>query len=327
MNRHNGQQQGKRQQGLRFLLALLLAVTIGTPALAAPAVTLELIDAAQVGGGTFALGDVARLADGDGELWRQLAAEPLGYTPAPGESITLAADTILGRLAERGYDWRAIALTGPAVLTICGAAQVIECQPLLAALNQAVADELGVSAEFTITRPLPVVTAAAGELEIEVRFPDKPGWWLPDALEISVDGLQVQRVLLSQHGEFELPVVVAPAGIAGRTMINGAHLGTELSTVRPGREVITQAQQVIGLTTRGRITAGAPVLFSRLMVPYDIERGSEVSLVIKGGVVELTALAVAMNNAYIGQRLTVKRLDDGMKFTGRVETGPRVVVE
>jgi len=44
-------------------------------------------------------------------------------------------------------------------------------------------------------------------------------------------------------------------------------------------------------------------------------------------VVELTALAVAMNNAYIGQRLTVKRLDDGMKFTGRVETGPRVVVE
>ncbi|MBN2080744.1 flagellar basal body P-ring formation protein FlgA [bacterium] len=327
MNRNNGQQGRDKRPGLRSLLALLLAVVFSTPALAAPAVSIELIDGAAVAGNVFTLGDIARLASGDGELWRQLAAEPLGYAPAPGENVTLAADTILGRLAERGYDWRAIALSGPAVLTICGTTQLIESEPLLAALMQAVEDELGVSAQFNVTRPLPVVTAAAGELDIEVRFPDKPGWWLPDAVEISVNGLQVQRILLAQHGEFELPVVVAPAGIAGRTVINGAHLGTELSTVRPGHEVVTQPGQVIGLTTRGQIAAGAPVLFSRLMVPYDVERGSEVALVIRGGVVELTALAVALNNAYIGQRLTVKRLDDGMKFTGRVEAGPRVVVE
>jgi flagella basal body P-ring formation protein FlgA len=49
--------------------------------------------------------------------------------------------------------------------------------------------------------------------------------------------------------------------------------------------------------------------------------------VVCAGSVELRARAVALNNAYVGQTLLVKRVDDGAKFTGLVEPGPLVVVE
>jgi flagella basal body P-ring formation protein FlgA len=120
---------------------------------------------------------------------------------------------------------------------------------------------------------------------------------------------------------------VAPNGIPAHTLLSGAYLGTEERELKPGSEVVTQPTQVLGMTARGSIAAGARVLVSRLRAAYDVPRGSTVTMVIRAGAVELRAQAVALNDAYLGQTLVVKRVDDDVKFKGRVEEGPVVVVE
>ena len=316
--------------GLRALLRLaltMLLLALAAPAHATEGVELELIDGSEVCGAYYCVADVARLVDGSAELWAQLAAERLGYAPRPGESISLPADTLLGRLAERGYDWRLIRLNGPDVLTIRGAQQSAAGSELCALIEATLAADYGVAARFETDRPLPVLNLPAGDLDVRVRYPAKPGWWLPDAVEFSVDGMLKSTVLLGQYGKFHLPVVIAPDGIAGRTLINHGHLGLEERELAPGREVMVHPADAAGMTTQGTVPAGGMLRLSRLKVPYDVNRGGTVTLVIRTGCVEMQAMAEAQGNAYVGQRLCVERMDDGVSFTGVVAAGPVVVVE
>lgn len=319
----------KEQLGVIKGIALMLAAValLALPARAGEGVAIELLDGAAVSGTTYTLGEVAAYSSGSEQLWNRLAAETLGYAPAMGESISVNARTILGRLAERGYDWRAITLNGPEVITVYGSEQQLGTSALADLLAQRIREELGVDAVFTATRELPAVALPDGRTEIRARFPDRPGWWLPDAVEFYVDGLLRDTLLLSQYGSFSLPVVIAPGGIPGRTVISAEYLGAATREFRPGSEVVTRPEQVLGMTTRGAVPADALPLVSRLKASYDVVRGHEVTLVIRAGAVELRARAVALSDAYIGQLLSVKRSDDGVKFKGRVEAGPLVVVE
>jgi flagella basal body P-ring formation protein FlgA len=312
------------------LVALACAAVVGTwpaPACAAQGVELRLLESVALSGASYTLDDVADYIEGDAALWETLASEPLGYVPVPGATTAVAADTILGRLAQRGYDWHSIQLSGPDSVVITGALQTITAAEVTQALTSVIAEQLGVTARFETSRPLPAVDSPAGSLELRVRFPDKPGWWLPDAVEFLVDGRLVTALPLLQYGAFRLPVVIAPEGIAGNTRIHADHLSYEECAVKPGREVVTRIDDVADFSTRSRISPGEMLKLSRLRVPYDVERGCEVALVVCATGVELRAQAVALNNAYIGQILLVKRVADGAKFTGRVEPGPLVVVE
>lgn len=315
--------QTLRTAGLALAL-LLLGLRIAG---AVEPLQLELIDDAPASGAAYTLADVARYVSGDQQLWEQLAAEKLGYAPAPGQTITVSRETLLGRLAERGYDWRALQVTGPEVLTIHGAEQSAAAEDVLALLERDAAEVLGTAVRFETTRALPQPPLPAGTLEVSVRYPQKAGFWLPDAVEYRVDGLLVAAVPLAQYGAFHLPVVIAPEGIPGRTLIDGTYLGVEEREVRPGQEVVPMAGAALGMTTRAPVAAGALLRLSRLQAAYDVARGASVTLVISGGSVELRARAVAMNNAYIGQRLLVERADDRARFMGRVVAGPMVVVE
>ncbi len=294
---------------------------------AAEPLQLELLDDAQASGAAYTLADVARYVSGDQQLWERLAAEKLGYAPAPGQTITVSRETLLGRLAERGYDWRALVLTGPEVLTIHGATQSAAAGDVLALLERDAAEVLGTAVRFETTRALPQPPLPAGALDLSVRYPQKAGFWLPDAIEYRVDGLLVAAVPLAQYGAFRLAVVIAPDGIPGRTLIDGTHLGVEEREIRPGHEIVPTPGAALGMTTRSPVAAGALLRLSRLQAAYDVARGADVTLVIRGGAVELKARATALNNAYIGQRLLVERIGDRARFTGRVVAGPMVVVE
>lgn len=312
---------------------LTLAAALATLLWLAPAwaedenLMLELIDGATLSGTTYSLGDVCGYVSGDAVLWERLRAEPMGYTPAPGSSITLAASTVLGRLAERGYDWRVISFRGLEQITIHGTVQSLESSIILALLESETNRKLETAVSFELTRTLSAPELPTGELSINVRFPDKPGRWLPDAIEFHVDGRLATVMPLGQLGKFHLRVLVAPMGIAARTLIDAGHLGLEEQVVAPGQEVATCIVDAVGLTTRSQIAAGAMVKLSRLKQPYDVTRLGTVTLLIRTEGVELNAQAQAMADAYIGQVVLVKRLDDNAKFSGLVVDGPLVVVE
>ena len=89
----------------------------------------------------------------------------------------------------------------------------------------------------------------------------------------------------------------------------------------------TTISDVTNMTTRSSVAQGTMVKLSKLQQPYDVLRSGEVLLIINLDGVELSARAVVMSDAYIGQRVQVKRLDDGARFTGLVVAGQMVVVK
>ena len=64
------------------------------------------------------------------------------------------------------------------------------------------------------------------------------------------------------------------------------------------------------------------------MDPHDAASNFTGAAITRRGAVQgLAAGAVALADAYIGQRITVRRSDDRMQFSGVLAKGPQVVVE
>ena len=315
--------------GVRIGLALVVSVLtlhMGS-LLAAPVLVIGLSAGAAVDGSHYVVGDVATWERGSAELWARVEQEPLGICPAPGETTYLSAVGLLGVLKQRGYDWRRIEITGATVTAVRAAEQSVPPETTQQVLLNRMQEKLGVEVALVESQPLPAVQLPAGRLEIHVRFPDKPGWWLPDAVEFNVDGRLAAVVPLRRYVSFELPVVVAPDGIAGRTQISRSLVVLEQRELLPGQEVATCIDDITGKTTRTRIQSGALVVLSRLKLPYDVARGEEVTLVFASQGIMLRAQAVALNNAYIGQQLLAQRLSDDKKYSGVLREGRMVVVK
>lgn len=312
---------------LKLVLCGAMALVLGRASLAAPQLELSLRDQAAAGAQRMLLGDVADYAAGSEQLWQALSAEPLCLPPVAGASVTLAARDILGLLAQRGYDWRAIQLSGAAQVTISSGSYCAAPADIVTLVQAETETQLGTTVSLELLRDLPAVRLASPPDKTKVRFPSKPGWWLPEAVEFYSAGRLQAVIPLTQYVKFTLQTVVTPAGIPARTLIRADQLGMQEMTLAPGSEVAPSIDGVCGLTSRGSIAAGQRVLFSRLRAPFDVARGGMVTLLIEFNGISLSAQAVALNDAYIGQTLCVTRTDDGMKYTGLLCAGPVVVVK
>jgi flagella basal body P-ring formation protein FlgA len=207
------------------------------------------------------------------------------------------------------------------------AGQNIAPDAVLAAVQADVETALGVDVALEPLRELPSIALPAGAVELSLRYPKRAGLFLPEAVECRVDGRLVTSISLGQYLRFRLSVLTAPAGLPARALVDGALLQREEQLLNAGTEVATLPEQVAGLSTRGLLPAGARVVLSRLMRPYDVARGSTVLLVIAMDGVRMEARAVALADGYIGQRLSVQREDDKKKYVGLVCAGQQVVVE
>lgn len=302
---------------------LSLAATVSAETL----LTINLPGAATVSGSRFVLGDIASFQSGSTDLWNLAAGEAIGATPLKGVTLTLTANRLLGLLAERGYDWRKIEVVGAQVSTITRAEQIIPAQTILDYLAIRLEEELGTEVVLEPIRPMPTIELPDGNAELHLRFSDKPGKHLPDAVEFRIGGRLATTLPLSMYLHFTLNAVVAAAPVASRTELMPQHLTWAEVTLNAGNEVVTDPSEVLGQTTRTAIPKGNPIRVSRLKLKADILRGSEVTLVIVMDGVTLKATAIALSDAFIGQRITVKRIHDKKKYTGRVAAGPVVVVE
>ena len=312
-----------------FALGALLLLLWPTMPCAAEGLVIRLKSEAAVSSQNYTVAEVAEYVSGERSLWQLVAAETAGVSPrTAGQRTQFGAARLLGILAERGYDWQRIAIEGAAVAAIQLAEQSVPAATVIALLENETSERLGVPVEIITATPFPDTILPQGNLSIHVHFPDKPGYWLPDAVEFLVDGRLVSRLPLTRlKTNFKLTVIVAPGGITARTLVHPGRLGAEEQDLPPGSEVATRAEQVTGMTTRAALRPGERLRLSQLQAPYDVSRGSELTLVIAGDGITLHALAIAMNNAYIGQSLVVKRVDDNKRYTGRLIEGPMVVLE
>ncbi|MCH7472091.1 hypothetical protein IIA79_03965 [bacterium] len=239
---------------------------------------------AAVSSQNYTVAEVAEYVSGERSLWQLVAAETAGVSPrTAGQRTQFGAARLLGILAERGYDWQRIAIEGAAVAAIQLAEQSVPAATVIALLENETSERLGVPVEIITATPFPDTILPQGNLSIHVHFPDKPGYWLPDAVEFLVDGRLVSRLPLTRlKTNFKLTVIVAPGGITARTLVHPGRLGAEEQDLPPGSEVATRAEQVTGMTTRAALRPGERLRLSQLQAPYDVSRGSELTLVIAG---------------------------------------------
>jgi flagella basal body P-ring formation protein FlgA len=312
----------------RVLLAAAIAALGGLPRPgwgAEPVLQLELQASTSAAGSVVELDDVANYVSGDETLWNSVAVEPLCRAPRSGRSVTLTAQDILGLLQQRGYDWRAIALGGTASVRIGGGGQTVSSEALLALVVSGTTEQLGTGVTVNQLQELPEQQLESGLLELRLRFPDKPGQWLPDAVEITRNEQLTAVVPLGRYVSFTLNCVTALRDIPARSLVSAEQLGQQEVTLPAGSEVLCDPVLASGLATRGSFAPGQRVLLSSLVRPYDVQCGDDVELLLVQGGVQLRAQATALGNAYVGQRLAVRRLSDGTKFVGIL--GAEQVVE
>ncbi len=321
-----GEYQAIVKISMTCLLLCLSFAMLSTPAQAVESLAITLAPEASVSGKLFRIGDIASFSSGDAELWAAIAAEPVGYTPVAGSVANLTAANVLGVLKQRGYPWQTITVDGASVTVSTAPPQSVDSSEVLHVLQTSLAQELGVAVEICEQQPLPGKDLRGGAVTVSVRYPDKPGQWLPQSVEFYIDGRCQDTLPLGQYFTFKLPVVVAATAVPSRVNLSAADLAITDVELRCGSEVVTSTAAVLGLETRSAYTQGARIKLSQLKRPYDIERGEVVTLVIGGAGVELRAAGTALNNAYTGQNVLVKRDGDNLRFTGELAEDNVVVV-
>jgi flagella basal body P-ring formation protein FlgA len=205
--------------------------------------------------------------------------------------------------------------------------QMVAPGDVLAAVQADAEELLGVAVALEPLRDMPAIALPVGAVELCVRYPKRAGLFLPEAVECRVDGRLITSIPLGQYTRFRLSVLTAPDGLPAHALVDTAQLACEEQLLGAGTEVATLPGQIAGMCTRGLLPAGARVVRSRLMQPFDVARGSTVLLVIAMDGVRMEARAVALADGYIGQRLTVQREDDKKKYVGLVCADRQVVVE
>lgn len=260
------------------------------------------------------------------------------------ETISLeAAEEVSAKMAaaaEHGRKHSYNALAGLALGTVCVLLALVKVAPANSSeATEQQLEQIYKEVEYQTQQQLGVdvvVNARAGAPKprlpesydrIELRENKRAGVWLPDSLRFIYDGRLVGNLPLKRYVEFELSVVHVTQDVAPQTRIDPAWLEVSTETLSPGSPVLIKTEDASGSMARTRLRSGDLLYASKMQRAWDIQRGDNISLVMEGPGLSMSAQAVAQGNAYIGQRVTVKRLGDNARFSGTLAEGPVVLIE
>ncbi len=163
--------------------------------------------------------------------------------------------------------------------------------------------------------------------KVELREVTRQGDWLPESLRFIYDGRLVGNLPLKRYIEFEVTAVSTNTDLAVNTLLDPAWLESSTQLLPAGSPLIINADELKGFMNRVRLRKGDLLFASRVQKAWDVQRGDTISLVVEGEGVSMSAQGVAQGNAYLGQRVTIKRLGDNARFSGTLVEGPAVLVE
>lgn len=163
--------------------------------------------------------------------------------------------------------------------------------------------------------------------KVELRQETRPGDWLPESVRFIYDGRLVGTLQLKRIVEFEVTAVTVLRDVEARSLLDPAWLETSTQLLPAGSPLIVDAGELEGFMSRTRLHQGDLLYASRVQKAWDVQRGDTISLLLEGPGVTMSAQGVAQGNAYVGQRVTVKRLGDNARFSGMLVEGPAVLVE
>lgn len=310
-------------------LGMILALTAGL-AWAAPA-AVTFTSHARVSGDRVTLLDLAADAGKlHPQLRRALEAQVVMATPAMGGRGQIAASRIKALWTQAHLEGVSVLI--PPSVVVERATQTVSAQQLADIYREALIRRLGEQASHADIRGVQTgrgYTLPAGRLSTRVSFMgDDLVGRVPASIDLIVDGKRLHRARVAGQVDLYAEVVVASRTLARQQIIGIDDV--ELRRVNlgaAGKGLVSDPSRIVGMKTRGVITAGEPVDMRQLERTILIKRGEVVTMIANAAGMKVAAKGRAEQNGYADGRIRLSNLSTKREVWGRVLDSGTVLVE
>ncbi|MCB0317870.1 MAG: flagellar basal body P-ring formation protein FlgA [Bdellovibrionales bacterium] len=256
------------------------------------------------------LGDIAEVsgkAINDDDIVIGLKKINLGDSPAPGDYITLTANSILEKLKEQGVMLDEVGYTLPRVIKITRASRTISPEEVKIAIDKYIADtDEDLEIEKIHYKDAVKIVPGNSSLKVVRGEVDNSGM-MNFSVAAQVDQEEPVRFLVKAdiNQWREMPV-------AKRPLVKGAVIGSDdvvmarLNTNAIPGDAAVQIKDIVGLETDQAIAYGEVFRRNKLAIPPVIKRGSKVTIEYKSKFLEASAIGVAEDSGIEGDEIRVK---------------------
>ena len=273
--------------------------------------------------------DVIRL----GDLFMETLSNgdaPIAQAPAPGQTVSLDARFLTQLARAYGLDWRPDSKFEKVL--VGRMSQHVGANVVIDALTQAIHDRSGNDARMDL-----VIDGGDVEFALPTNIPasvgvrnlqfDPTSQRFAAVLVVPADGptAQQRQVSGSVYETIEIPVFNRAMG-AGMTVQEGDLQWISVRTDRLIGNVITDARQLVGMTTKRPLRTGQMLRGSDLVMTPAVRKNSLVTLALTSGPMNLTVTGKALEDAAIGQPIRVVNINSKKELTGIVQDPSTIVI-
>ncbi len=301
------------------LFILILGWTAGTPDAFALA---EVKSSATVSKSTVTLGDLFDNLDTGHDIWVMNA-------PAPGKRTTISTRYLANLTRQHNVYWRnSRAVQHVTVLRAGQSVKFADLKPLIEKkLAEAYPDsrKQGVSLDNQNAAIYLPEDASLGDITISaLTYSARTRSFVATAsLPVEDDKTATATIRGRTYAESYVPTL-------NRTILPGQAIRARdigwmsMPTLRIGRNIIRDKDQLVGMTPRRGLNTATPIKLSDLQRPQIISRGKPVTILFKSGKITLTAIGKAVENGGRGDIIRVMNAKSH-KTIEAVVTGPNQV--
>ncbi len=292
------------------------------------ALEITFNQSAQVDDTLIRLGDVAK-CDEQSPLAEALISQPVGQSPAPGETLVLHFQKIKQHLSANRSLPDDIIWSGSPTIQVSRQGVAITADRIQGIITEYLSDTLKnvVKADIRFipnSLPLPF-TVPKGDLTCDV-IPSNPKILSSSSFSMifKVDGKVVKNMSVRGKIEALAQVVVAAEPLKKGLILQPQHLAVAAMDIGEMANPELDSQGLLGLQLTKAVAKGAPVFGSMVETLPVIKRGQKVKMVIEAGSLHLTATGFAHSDGKLDQIIKVQNIESNKMLQGRV-SGPGVV--
>ena len=257
------------------------------------------------------LGDIAQFASVNAGNLKNVS---LGYAPQPGATREILREKIILALAAAGFAADSIALDCPPQILIRRRAQPINSVVLREAVEKAVLAGFQaekVSARLTRLETPENIEIESGDVSVRANVANVRNFFAPftAALEISVDGRIVRRLVANVEIEASAPVLVAARDLAAQDKISANDFLIETRRLeKPLQSYLRDADKLRGSVLVKNLPAGAELTTDAVTAGIAVKNGDPVRVIGQSGKIQISVAGEARASGRIGDRIAVKNL-------------------
>lgn len=311
--------------GLRgiFLSLAVLLVMVFSMLVSSPALASSLKSSATIQDDVIRLGD---LFDGLSEE----AATVLGAAPKPGKEMVLNARTLMRIASAYNVSWQPESVTDQVIVR--RTAHTIGTDEIREVLQQAIAAK-GYDGKFELLLNNPDAQIIMGGNQIptlDVKslnvFPTRNVF---EAVLVAPSKENpVHSIALSGQIQQVIDVPVLKSAIKSGDIIGSSDIDwMEIPVKSVSGDLIMDADDMIGKTPARMLVANKPVRVREISAPQLIDRGEEITILYKQGVVNLSVKGKAMQNGVLGETIRVLNVASNKSVMAQVTESKQATVQ